>query len=233
VSDAGTAAAAGFADRLAGARQRIAAVRGDADAVELVAVTKGHGADAVRLALEAGIDRIGENYAAELLAKDAELGTTPRPHWHFLGAVQRNKVGRLAPLVSCWQGIARIEEGRSIARQRPGACVLVEVDLTGATGRGGIPATAVPALVAELRTEDLDVAGLMAVGVPGPPEASRAGFRQLASLADDLGLPVRSMGMSDDLEVALEEGSTMVRLGRALFGGRPAPSTRPGGQALR
>ncbi len=225
--------AAGFGGRLAAVRDRIAAVRGDADGVDLVAVTKGFGPDAVRLALGSGIDRIGENYAAELLAKDAELEADLRPRWHFLGAVQRNKVGRLAPLVACWQGIARIEEGRSIARHHPGATVLVEVDLTGAPGRGGIPAAAVPALVADLRAEELEVAGLMAVGVPGPPEVSRSGFRQVVALADELGLPVRSMGMSDDLEVALEEGSTMVRLGRALFGGRPAPSTRPGGQALR
>ncbi len=69
------------------------------------------------------------------------------------------------------------------------------------------------------------MAGLMAVGVPGPPEASRAGFRTVSSLADRLELPVRSMGMSDDLEVALSEGSTMVRLGRALFGERPPPGT--------
>jgi uncharacterized pyridoxal phosphate-containing UPF0001 family protein len=74
--------------------------------------------------------------------------------------------------------------------------------------------------VARLRHEDLDVAGLMAVGAPGPPEGARAGFALLSSLADSLDLPVRSMGMSDDLEVAVAEGSTMVRLGRALFGPR-------------
>ncbi len=70
------------------------------------------------------------------------------------------------------------------------------------------------------------MAGLMAVGPPGPPEASRAGFALVSGLADRLDLPVRSMGMSDDLEVALAEGSTMVRLGRALFGDRPPPHRR-------
>jgi hypothetical protein len=80
-------------------------------------------------------------------------------------------------------------------------------------------------LVAALRDEDLDVAGLMAVGPPGPPEQARAGFRLVSILADRLDLAVRSMGMSDDLEVAVSEGSTMVRLGRALFGQRPP---RPG-----
>jgi uncharacterized pyridoxal phosphate-containing UPF0001 family protein len=80
----------------------------------------------------------------------------------------------------------------------------------------------VPGLVTALRAEELDVAGLMAVGLPGPPEGARAGFREVARLADDLGLPVRSMGMTDDLEVALEEGATLVRVGRALFGDRQA-----------
>ena len=93
--------------------------------------------------------------------------------------------------------------------------------MAGLPGRGGVPPAEVPGLVASLRGEDLDVAGLMAVGPPGPPEAARAGFREVRRLADALDLGVRSMGMTDDLEVALSEGSTMVRLGRALFGERP------------
>ena len=88
-----------------------------------------------------------------------------------------------------------------------------------------MPPEEVPELVAALRDEDLDVAGLMAVGPPGPPEAARPGFALVSTLADTLDLPVRSMGMTDDLEVALSEGSTMVRLGRALFGDRP-PAAR-------
>ena len=143
--------------------------------------------------------------------------------WHFLGAVQRNKVARLAPVVAWWQGVSRVEEGRAIAGRRPGATVLVQVDVAGLPGRGGCPPDEVPDLVGALRDLDLDVAGLMAVGPPGPPEESRPGFALVSRLADRLDLPVRSMGMSDDLEVALSEGSTMVRLGRALFGARPRP----------
>ncbi len=75
--------------------------------------------------------------------------------------------------------------------------------------------------MAGLRDQALSVDGLMAVGPPGPPEAARPGFALLSSLADSLDLPVRSMGMTDDLEVAVSEGSTMVRVGRALFGDRP------------
>jgi PLP dependent protein len=213
----------GFDGRLAGLRARIAAAAPDPARVTLLAVTKGFGPEAVRTAVAAGLVAVGENYADELVAKAAAVAGDPgpAPEWHYLGAVQRNKVARLAPVVSCWQGVARVAEGRAIARRRPGATVLVQVDVAGLPGRGGVPAGEVGPLVGALRAEALDVAGLMAVGVPGPPEASRAGFRAVVRLADDLGLRVRSLGMTDDLEVALEEGSTMVRVGRALFGERP------------
>jgi PLP dependent protein len=213
----------GFDGRLAGLRARIEAASPDPTAVTLMAVTKGFGPEAPRAALAAGLTVVGENYADELVAKAHALAGDPgpAPEWHFLGAVQRNKVPRLAPLVACWQGVARLAEGRAIAARRPGARVLVQVDVAGLPGRGGVPPGAVAELVAALRDEDLDVAGLMAVGRPGAPEDARPGFREVRRLADGLDLPVRSMGMTDDLEVALSEGSTMVRVGRALFGDRP------------
>jgi hypothetical protein len=214
----------GLGPRLAGVRRRIEAASADPGAVRIVAVTKGFGAAAVEAAVSAGLRDIGENYAEELRAKAGAL-SGPEVHWHFLGAVQRNKVARLAPLVSWWQSLRRIEEGRAIAQWRPGARVLVQVDVAGLPGRGGCPPEEAADLVAALRDEDLSVEGLMAVGPPGPPERSRPGFALVSSLADRLDLAVRSMGMSDDLEVALSEGSTMVRLGRALFGERPL---RPG-----
>ncbi len=220
-----------FTERLAEVRDRIQRVAPDPGLVTVVAVTKGFGPDAVRVALDAGLEQIGENYADELVAKAAALaGQTAQterraPAWHYLGAVQRNKVPRLAPLVACWQAVARHEEGRAIAARRPGATVLVQVDVAGLPGRGGVPPNRVAGLVAALREEDLEVAGLMAVGPPGPPEDARGGFREVSALADTLDLPVRSMGMTDDLEVALSEGSTMVRLGRALFGDRPPRSS--------
>ncbi|MGH9096033.1 MAG: YggS family pyridoxal phosphate enzyme [Acidimicrobiales bacterium] len=211
-----------IAVRLAGVRERIASAAPDPAGVGVVAVTKGFGADAVRGALGAGIVDIGENYADELVAKAAETeGADPVPRWHFLGAIQRNKIPRLAPKVACWQGVSRLEEGRAIAQRRPGASVLVQVDIAGIPGRGGCPPDGVVGLVSALRAEDLEVAGLMAVGPPGPPEGSRAGFRAVSVLADGLDLPVRSMGMTEDLEVAVAEGSTMVRIGRGLFGDRP------------
>jgi uncharacterized pyridoxal phosphate-containing UPF0001 family protein len=217
----------GFDERLAAIRHRIGGASPEPGRVTLLAVTKGFGPEAVRTAVAAGLVAVGENYADELVAKAAAVAADPghAPVWHFLGSIQRNKVPRLAPLVACWQGVGRIEEGRAIARRRPGAQVLVQVDVAGLPGRGGVPPAEVPDLVSALRAEDLDVAGLMAVGAPGTPEAARPGFREVTRLADALDLRVRSMGMTDDLEVALEEGSTMVRLGRALFGDRPPRTT--------
>jgi uncharacterized pyridoxal phosphate-containing UPF0001 family protein len=215
-----------FEERLSTLRARIEAAAPDPGQVVLLAVTKGFGPQAVRTAVSAGLTAVGENYADELVAKAEAVAEDPgpAPEWHYLGAIQRNKVAKLAPLVSCWQAVRRIEEGRAIARRAPGARVLVQVDVAGLPGRGGVPPEAVDGLVAALRDEDLDVAGLMAVGIPGPPEGARPGFREVTRLADRLGLAVRSMGMTDDLEVALSEGSTMVRIGRALFGDRPPRS---------
>lgn len=215
------------------ARSRIDGA-GDGRPVRIVAVTKGFGAEAVAAALSAGLVDIGENYADELVAKahdlvalqpagrpgDGGVAGDTGPVWHYLGAVQRNKVARLVPMVSWWEGLRRIEEGRAIARRRPGSTVLVQVDVAGIPGRGGCAPEEVESLVEALRLEDLEVAGLMAVGHPGGPEEARPGFRLLVARADSLGLPVRSIGMSDDFEVAVEEGSTMVRLGRVLFGDR-------------
>ena len=213
----------GFEERLESLRDRIAAAAPDPDRVTLLAVTKGFGPEAVTRALSAGLGAVGENYADELVAKAAAVADRPGPvpEWHFLGAIQRNKVPRLAPIVSCWQSVARIQEGRAIARRAPGTRVLVQVDVAGLPGRGGIRPEDTADLVAALRGEELNVVGLMAVGMPGPPEGARPGFREVSRLADELGLDVRSMGMTDDLEVALSEGSTMIRIGRALFGDRP------------
>jgi uncharacterized pyridoxal phosphate-containing UPF0001 family protein len=226
---------AGFTRRLEEVRARVASARGDVTSVRIVAVTKGFGPEAVEAALDAGLTEIGENYADDLVAKSLAVGAGSGAVWHFLGAVQRNKVGRLAPVVTWWQGVGRVEEGRAIAKRSPDAKVLVQVDVAGLPARGGCQPDRVGELVAALRDEALEVAGLMAVGPPGPPEEARSGFALVSTLADSLDLPVRSMGMSDDLEVALSEGSTMLRLGRALFGdrapgrtGRPPARHRPG-----
>jgi uncharacterized pyridoxal phosphate-containing UPF0001 family protein len=211
-------------------RERIAAAGGDVARVRVVAVTKSFDLDAVHAAVGAGLLDVGENYAAELVAKAqaAEQWGDVRPRWHFLGAVQRNKVPSLAPFVGLWQSVAREAEGARIARFAPGASVMVEVEATGLPGRNGCPAPEVPALVAKLRHLGLDVRGLMTVAAPDRAAAAVT-FGLVAGLADDLGLAERSMGMSDDLEVAVSAGSTMVRIGRALFGERPGRGAPSGG----
>lgn len=200
-------------------RDRIGSAGGDPSRVRIVAVTKGHGADAIRAALAAGLVDIGENYAQELLVKADEIADG-EPRWNFIGQVQRNKVRQIAHLVRVWQSVDRLRVGEEISKRSAGAEVLVEVNLTDDPARGGARPGLVPGLVEGLRDLELQVRGLMAVGLTGPAEAVRGGFRTVRALADDLGLPERSMGMSGDLELAIQEGATMVRVGSALFGAR-------------
>jgi pyridoxal phosphate enzyme (YggS family) len=216
------------AARVAAVRERID--RAGGQGVRLVAVTKAFPIDAVLAALRAGVDDIGENYAQELLGKVPQLAdhdvAPDRVRWHFLGRLQRNKVRALAPHVHLWQSVDRAELGAEIAKRAPGAAVLVQVNLADEPQKGGCSWADLHALVRELGEMDLDVRGLMGVGPAGPPEAARPGFRRLVATAAELGLDECSIGMTDDLEVAVEEGSTMVRIGRDLFGPRPYPLGR-------
>ena len=212
------------ARQLEGVRSRIAEAGGDSQRVRVVAVTKGFGPEAVAAAAAAGCADVGESYAQELLAKaDAilESGAT----LHFLGGIQRNKIARLAPHVHMWHSVDRLEVGQTIARHSPGAKVLVQVDLLGGAlpGRAGVPLGAVSELVSGLRAAGLSVVGLMAIGPP-PPADPEPGFREVAAVGRELGLPELSLGMSGDLEAAVRAGSTMVRVGTALFGPRPPRS---------
>jgi len=200
-------------------RNRIADAGGDPAAIRLVAVTKGHTADTIRAALEAGLSDFGENYAQELIAKSAAIEVDVR--WHFIGQLQRNKVRTVAPLVALWQSVDRLRLGAEIARQQPGASVLVQVNLTDDPGRGGTKPGLAAGLVEGLRDLGLDVRGLMAVAPAGGEAVAREGFRVVRDLADRMSLAERSIGMSEDLEAAVEEGTTMVRVGTALFGPRP------------
>jgi pyridoxal phosphate enzyme (YggS family) len=226
--------AAEVARRIEQVRARIDGA-GGGGRVRLVAVTKGFGVDAVRAALAAGVDDIGENYAQELEQKAAELASggpdvasAAGARWHFIGRVQRNKVRRLAPLVHLWQTVDRRDLGAEIAWRAPGAAVLVQVNAAREPQKAGCDPADVTALVAELRNLELDVRGLMTIGPAGDPSGTRAAFRRVATLAEECGLSEISMGMSDDLELAVECGATMVRIGRGLFGARPRPADRAG-----
>jgi pyridoxal phosphate enzyme (YggS family) len=200
-------------------RGRLAAQGRDPAAVRIVAVTKGFGVEAVEAAVEAGLYDVGENYAQELWAKAP--AAPARANWHFLGPIQRNKVARLAPIVTTWHAIDRPSAAMAVADARPGAEVMVQVNLTDRADRPGCLPADVPDLVSRCRELPLDVSGLMTVAPAGDPVRSRDCFRWLADSARQLGLRELSMGMSDDFELAVAEGATTIRLGRVIFGPRP------------
>lgn len=200
-------------------RERIRRAGGDPDRVTLVGVTKKLPVEIIHEAVAAGVCDLGENYAQELLGKAS--GAPDGVRWHFLGPVQRNKVPALAPMVHLWHGVDRSAAASAIAARTPGAGILIQVNASGQDGRHGCSVADTPALVATARDLGLDVRGLMAVGPLGAAEAARPGFRRLADLARSLELDELSMGMSGDLEVAIQEGATIVRIGTALFGPRP------------
>ena len=206
------------AENLAAIRQRIAQAGGDPADVAVVAVTKTFGIDAVRAGFDAGLREFGENYEAELTKKASAFHPTG-VRWHYLGAIQTNKLSRLVQAADCIESLSRIKEAEAIARRKPGATVMVQMDFTALPGRNGATQVETPALVGRARNLGLEVWGLMTVA-PQDPDAARRTFRRVREMADDLGIPERSMGMTDDLEIAVEEGSTMVRVGRALFGAR-------------
>lgn len=219
--------AATVRQRLDVVRDRISAAGGEPSAVTVVGVTKTFPLDVVHVALAAGLGDLGESYAQELATKASELRLLDegRLRWHFIGGLQRNKVKRVAHLVSLWQSVDRFEVGAEIARRAPGAAVLVQVNTTGEATKAGCRPGLAPGLVEGLADLGLEVRGLMTVG---PTDASidpRPGFAALRSQVDQLGLEVCSMGMSGDLDAAVAEGSTMVRVGTALFGARPGSGT--------
>jgi pyridoxal phosphate enzyme (YggS family) len=204
------------ADRVAGIRSRLG------PDIELLAVTKGFGPDAVRDAVAAGCTMVGENYAQELLAKWSELDDVA-VHVHFIGRLQSNKVRRLSSRVDVWESVDRASLITEIAARRPGATVLVQVNATGEAGKGGCEPEDVGDLVALGLNLNLNVSGLMTIGpTDGDAVATRAAFARVRALTDELGLTTCSMGMSHDLDIAIECGTTRVRLGTALFGERPA-----------
>jgi pyridoxal phosphate enzyme (YggS family) len=219
--------AALVAERLAAIRGRMVDAGGDPAAIEVVAVTKGFPAAVIAGAVGAGLTVLGENYAQELLEKVTWLAGRPgRPapavvRWQFIGALQRNKVRRLARHVDRWQSVDRPELVDELARRAPGARLLLQVNTTGEAQKSGCEPDAVGSLVERATTAGLVVEGLMTVGPTDGARSPGPAFATLRRLVDLHGLTWCSMGMTDDLEVAVREGTNMVRVGRALFGPRP------------
>jgi len=215
------------AANLAAVRARIARAaeraRRDPAGVRLIAVSKTMPAALVRAAIDAGATDVGENYVQEASAKRATVGDGA--HWHLIGHLQRNKAARAVETFDCIQTIDSPALAAAVARHAAAAGrtmrVLLEVKLGGEASKSGVPPADLPALLDAARVSALVVDGLMTVPPPGEPEAARPHFRALRELAARHGLRELSMGMTDDFEVAIEEGATMIRIGRAIFGARP------------
>jgi len=196
-------------------------------AVRLVAVSKTRPPEDVRAALWAGQRVFGENYAQELRDKARALGgASPAPEWHFIGPLQKNKVKYVVGTAVLVHAIESAELAAEIDRRAAARGltqdVLVEVNLAREPQKHGVAPEEVGALVAALRAlGHVRCRGLMTMApLAERAEASRPHFRALRILAAQLDLAELSMGMTQDLEVAVEEGATLVRVGSAIFGAR-------------
>ena len=220
----------GVAERLASIHERIARAGRDPGEVAIVAVTKGFGVEACREAMEAGLHILGENRVHEALGKMEQVaagraqGPLPAVEWHLIGHLQTNKVKQVAGRFALIQTIDTLHLAEAIAAREPSQAVLVEVNVAREPQKTGADPDDAVELVAAVSAL-LEVRGLMAMG-PGQGDPAPA-FAELCRLRDEARertgrpLPVLSMGMSGDFEAALAAGSTMLRLGRALFGPRP------------
>jgi len=205
--------------------ERLAAVRAALPAaLTLVAVSKTQPPEAVREAYAAGQRDFGENYAQEWRAKADALADLSDLRWHFIGGLQTNKARLLAGRVAAVHTVDRIELARELSRRlearQARVQVFLEVNVGGEASKEGCAPGEVPSLAAAVRgLPGLDLVGLMCI----PPVGAdpRPHFRLLRSLRDGLGLAGLSMGMSGDWREAVEEGSTCVRIGTAIFGPRP------------
>lgn len=211
------------AERVATLRERVdevvSAAGRERGSVRILAVTKTHPREVVLEALDAGLADVGENYVQEARAKYAALPPCTK---HFIGHVQTNKAKAIAELFDVVQSVDRIEAGVALAKAsrdvgRP-LRVLVQVNVSPADRFGAAPAEA-PGLAARLRDEGLAVDGVMAIGpLEGDVDAA---FATARDAFERVGGTTLSLGMSDDWERAVRHGSTMVRLGTAIFGPRP------------
>jgi pyridoxal phosphate enzyme (YggS family) len=225
-------------ERIAKVRARIEEAAGragrDPGAVLVLPITKGHGSDAIRMVAGAGFDRVGENRVDETERKQAELADLGLT-WHMVGHLQRNKASRAASLFDVIESVDSLRLARRLALEaqrvdRATLPVLVQVNASGEQSKGGFDVREAPAAVAEITDlGGLEVRGLMTMAPwTDDSEVLRATFRTtrdaLARCRDEVpGFrgTVLSMGMSNDFEIAVEEGSTELRLGTVLVGERP------------
>ena len=230
-----------IAQNIAAVRERIASAarraRRSPDEISLMAVTKTHPPEKIREAYQAGLHLFGENRVQEFGGKAAALADLPGAAWHMIGHLQTNKAAKAVELfigidsVDSLKLAAKLDAAaRQISKKVP---VLIEINVGGEAQKSGVAVKSgelEELLVAAPRLEALEIRGLMTVPpFTEDPEAARQFFRELRALRDEIrsrklpgvGLDVLSMGMSHDFEVAIDEGSTCVRVGTAIFGERP------------
>ena len=210
-------------DRIAHAAKR---ARRRPDAIRLVLASKTQPAAAIRAAYQDGAREFGENYIQEAAAKRAELADLHDATWHLIGHLQSNKTALAVRTFDVIQTLHSVRLADAIARLRPALTMraMIEINLGGESNKSGIPAGEAESLIDAAR-EKIDIIGLMTI--PPHTENARSYFAELRTLRDrlaassGLALSELSMGMTEDFEVAIEEGATMVRVGRAVFGERP------------
>jgi pyridoxal phosphate enzyme (YggS family) len=218
-----------LAERLSGVRERIraaaAAVGRDPASVRLVAVSKTHPAEVIREAYALGQREFGENYAQELAQKAEALRDLSDIHWRFIGGLQRNKAKLLVPTGCAIETVASLDAAKTV-NERAAALgrrveVMLQINVVGEAQKGGVAVPELAALVSGVRAlPALALSGLMVIPPFDDEEAARTCYREARALAAVHGLKQLSMGMSDDLEIAIAEGSTSVRVGTAIFGPR-------------
>jgi pyridoxal phosphate enzyme (YggS family) len=216
-----------IADNLQAVRERIGraakAARRDAGSVVLLAVSKTHPAARVAEAHAAGQHAFGENYVQEAVEKMAAL---PELDWHLIGPLQSNKTKLVAERFHWVHTIDREKIARRLSEQRPAGLaplnVLIQVNASGEHTKSGVAFAEVAELARAVASMPrLKLRGLMAIPEPGAPRERYAEVsRAYEALKREMAVDTLSMGMSDDLEVAIEEGATMVRIGTAIFGER-------------
>ena len=224
-----------LASRLAAVRARIAnaCVRAGRDphSVQLLAASKFQSVDAIRAAYALGQREFGENYVQELAQKATQLADLTDLRWHLIGRLQTNKVKDLLRIGCSLQALDSIKLCEALAARaeqtRPGGGqvdVFVQVNSSDEPQKAGVTESQIAPLMAAIRHQPrLRLRGLMSIPRPSDDEAvMRQAFRRVRELVDHYQLAECSMGMSDDLEIAIEEGSTMVRVGTAIFGERAA-----------
>jgi PLP dependent protein len=220
----------GLPDRLALVRDTVAgcqAATGWRHQVRIIGVTKTHGPEAVRAAVSAGLQDVGENRVQEALQKQDATGDL-MVEWHLIGTLQRNKARTAVGRFRLIHSVDRIDLARELDRRGSAPQdVLVQVNCSDEPQKGGVAPTGLPALLDELRQFDgLRVRGLMTMSALTEDQAEqRRAFtllRELRDASERQGhtLPELSMGMSGDYSIAVEEGATMIRLGTVLFGER-------------